>query len=123
MTRSAIPIIIWLAFFGGLGGLVLLTKPWERAAPAPQSEFLRKYDQIQEEMTKGEVEAVLGRRIDQAWKEEREWTSSGRPLKRASALTVNLNEKGSAKESDYFITVYFDEKGRVVGKDKGVYCK
>jgi hypothetical protein len=123
MNRPRI-VVRWTLFACFVGVvIVLFTKPWERAAPTPESEFFRKYDQVQEEMTRAQVEAVLGRQTDQTWNEKREWTSSGRPLKRASVLTAYFNEKGSAKESDYFIAVYFDEKGCVVGKHQGVYSK
>jgi hypothetical protein len=78
-----------------------------------------KFDQIEEEMTEEQVDAILSDHRSSTTKEIIRFDGA-EPFKRPSSMTKSYSRLG-AKEGDYVVRVYFDVDGYVVGKSiKGI---
>ena len=80
---------------------------------------LARYNQLDEEMTEQEVDRILTGFPSYRRDEERKETCNLKRLSKPSAFNRRYSNKKDATEHDYFIDVYFDKSGRVVGKDYG----
>jgi hypothetical protein len=91
----------------------------------PPGRFGDCYDSIVEEMNEQEVSRILSG-YPMTWRERLvrgvndKW---GKPLKRPSAFNDHFNDKVGAIEGDHYVIVYYDQEGRVVGKDWGTWSK
>jgi len=119
-------VFLFLGLCVALPGFVI----WQANKPKPLSPRVQQikelFDRIVTDLTEEEVDAVLPGYVGNAWREEREeiyWPSKllAQPLVRKSYRTKHYTEKG-VREGDHFIAVFFDEQGRVVGKEVGEYC-
>jgi hypothetical protein len=90
--------------------------------PPELHEFVARYNQIAEDMREEKVDAILGGYPSSTVQEER-MSSPGGDLPRLSVKTKMFSDKPNANESDYFIEVYFDYFGRVVGKRLGEFLR
>jgi hypothetical protein len=93
---------------------------WLGARLAPELEDVRvRYEQIQPEMTEQQIDEIF--RVYHTTKEELETArdSYDKPLSRPSSFT-KIYDKPDGIEGDYFVRVYFDYVGSVVGKYLGL---
>jgi hypothetical protein len=106
-----------------LMGLLLLpgcqTKHEKKQVSSELKAFEDKYNQIDEEMTEEQVDAILTGYRSASSKEILE---VDRGVKRKSAQTKTYFNSG-LKEGDYIIQVHFDKDGYLVGKGLGALVK
>jgi len=79
------------------------------------------YNQIEEEMTEEQVDAIVTGHKSNTTKEVKDF-DYGVIFKRKSAYRKTFYKAG-AQEGDYFLYVYFDKDGYVVGKHLGWLTK
>jgi hypothetical protein len=99
-----------------------LTKP---NYPRELRELIDRYDLIHEELTEPEVDAILSDfpcRGSFADESDTNGAGSG-PFPRTSARVKVFTSKPNPNEGDYFVHVYFDYQGIVVGKRIGEYLR
>jgi hypothetical protein len=110
-----------------LAALLLFTACQTKPKFPPEVQpFYHKYDSIREDMTEQEVDAILAGYRSNLLKEERDCDAfTAKPLKRRSTFTKSYGREQDPMEGegDYYIDVYFDANGLVVGKLFGVYCR
>jgi hypothetical protein len=93
----------------------------EKISPELQA-IKDRYDQIEEEMTEEQVDAIMAGYRSSSVKEVNTLGGHGPPFKRPSTKT-KWYSKGSFAEGKYTLHVYFDNDGYVVGKDLGAWVK
>ena len=78
---------------------------------------------VENEMTEGEVDEIFGGYHSSKYEEERHSNPrDAKALLRPSSFTKSYVKKEDAIEGDYFVEVFLDYFGRVVGKNIGEYC-
>jgi hypothetical protein len=89
----------------------------------PELQVLKNLSaQIEDEMTEAEVDAVFAGYQSSKTAVEREFTNHGKKLKRPSSFFKTYDRKGSI-EGEFFVQVYFDYFGRVVGNEIGEWLR
>jgi hypothetical protein len=86
--------------------------------------FVEKYNQIQEDMTEQQVESLLSDFPSSVMVSD--WVpdhSNGKTFPRKSVKWKVFDSKPDADDCDFFIHVYFDSQGLVVGKQMGEYIR
>jgi hypothetical protein len=116
-----IAIAIVLVWTIALGSAIWVAKQPE-ALPPELQELKNKCSQIEDEMTEAEVDAIFADYQSSKTEMEQEFTARGEKLKRPSSFMKIYDSKG-AVEGDYFVDVYFDYFGRVVGKHIGEWLR
>jgi hypothetical protein len=118
--------LVFLAIILAVGTIfVLLHLSSERideAIPPEKQELLPRYNEIKDDMTRDETDSIFegftsGRNNGISHRK-----ANGDPLTRPSSFDVMYTKK-DAFEYDYFVRVYFDESGYVVGKEIGEILK
>jgi hypothetical protein len=85
--------------------------------PPEAQAFFEKYKQIQVGMNEAEVDAILAGYPSSRGEEKRYFDYDTRTeFSHPSTTTKRFNQKPDASEWDYFVEVYFDESGYVMGK-------
>jgi hypothetical protein len=88
-----------------------------------QQALLERYNQVQDDMTEDEVDAVFeGYRAYKRAQVQWVTSSQGIKLPRPSKF-IKRYIKGSNEEGNDFAEVYFDDAGYVIGKDRGGIMK
>ncbi len=99
-----------------LGAFLLLHGCEQKSKLSPEHQAVQDmYDRIQEEMTEEQVDAILTGHESTTTKEAQD-SDYGVTFKRKSAYRKTFSKSG-AQEGDYFLYVYFDNDGYVVGKN------
>ena len=83
-----------------------------------------KAAKLRQDMTVGEVDAVMADHPRKETRTEREKGSlllQGGRIARASVLSVHYDDKRGADEGDYVLNAYFDSEGRLVGIEISEY--
>jgi hypothetical protein len=102
----------------------LITGCEPKARISPEEKDLRdRYDQIEQDMKEAEVIEIFEGYESGAGELVREVDPNSKPLKRPSKFARMFYEKKGVQEGDYFVEVYFDEAGYVVGKHLGGFCR
>jgi hypothetical protein len=121
-------VVIFASFFS------TLIVGWWCLTPTRRSELqtlLEKYQLIRVDMTEQQVDELLAVYEMRKWKEG-VLTHSPDEVVRPSAFTKSYvlqlsplphETASTSTEGDYFIDVFYDETGLVVGKRKGAVCK
>jgi hypothetical protein len=84
--------------------------------------FVDGYVAVENGMTEEQTDSLLAGFRSSAGLESTDVTNLGQPLTRPSARVKCYLSRPDANEGDYYINVYFDESGRVVGKSGGELC-
>jgi hypothetical protein len=118
LTAPILVIVgIWFAVSTGTG-----SKSKEKRSPEVQA-LLDKYNQIEEDLTEAQVDAVFagykGYRSDDFRPSH---PGDGTPFRRPSAFS-KMFCNGPMVEANYFVRVYFDDAGYVVGKQIGEFVR
>jgi hypothetical protein len=120
MRTKLLITFLLLTTAGGIAELI-----WHhhtKAAYPPEIEAFRsKLKDIHHEMNEGQVDAILGAYSSSKSKAKCEYDFRGDELLRPSASMKYYNQTEKPAECDYFIAVYLDESGYVVGKAFGAY--
>jgi hypothetical protein len=108
-------------------GILLLAFGWKvfsgKSISPERKDFIRRYKLIEEDMSVEQVEAIMAGYRGDREKELRELhPATIKPLKRVSTENITyVEEKHDIAEGSYFIHVYLDAEGRVVGKWLGEF--
>jgi hypothetical protein len=74
-------------------------------------------------MSEHEVDRIFADWSSYREPQARRTTYRGQPLVEPSTFAKLYKHKANSEEYDYFVEVYFDKAGRVVGKDYGDYSR
>ncbi len=87
-----------------------------------QQRFFGRCAAIEVDMTYKKVDSLFEEYESFTTSEQRDCTNYGNTLVGQSVRTKTFNNVKNPDEGDYYVNVYFDETGRVVGKQIGAYC-
>ncbi len=120
----------WIGLFVGIfvTVIVLLRVGLWYSRPKQQPElqrFIQRAQMVKVEMTKEQVDNIL-RDYPEGWEMNEVWEVGGsdsliRPSVVTKVYVLFLHSGTTAVDGDYFIEVYFDKEGLVVGTHIGEY--
>ncbi len=88
------------------------------------AELRTRYDQIRVDMTGAEVDEIMAGYQSSPLEESREDNGAdSQRFLRPSVRTQIFGDRPHWEEGDFYLMVYFDAAGKVVGKRLGEWCK